>query len=149
MLTLPVIVIHLEQKGDATVSQKRAVMVSTLQQDSMQLYKRSWYNDKSTENNRHKLAQAIKTFTSSFTILRIGDRNPNNIMVTEDRQILHRNFRRLFDHDKKKFRINRHCQTTLSTPFPQKSKQVEIFQETCGKAYMPASLLTLLTTGKY
>ena len=106
------------------------------------------------------MAQAIKTFTSSFTILRIGDRHPNNIMVTEDRQILHRNFRRLFDHDKKKFRINRHCQTTLSTPFPQKSKQVVMFLETRarGKAYAPPRkpanplttvFTTMLPTGKF
>jgi len=148
--------------------QKRAGMVAALQLDSSQLYKWIRDNNKPTENNRDKLAQAIETFTNSCAgycvatfILGIGDRHPNNIMVTEDGQIFHIDFGHFLGHYKKKFGINRErVPFVLPDDFiyaisngsdnPQKSKQFEMFQETCGKAYMAlrkhANLLITLFT---
>ena len=147
-----------------------------LQLDSSQLYKWIRDNNKPTENNRDKLAQAIETFTNSCAgycvatfILGIGDRHPNNIMVTEDGQIFHIDFGHFLGHYKKKFGINRErVPFVLPDDFiyaisngsdnPQKSKQFEMFQETCGKAYMALRkhanlLITLFTmmlpTGKF
>ena len=76
--------------------QKRAGQIAALQLDSSQLYKWIRDNNKPTENNKDKLAQAIETFTASCAgycvatfILGIGDRHPDNIMVNEDGQIFH------------------------------------------------------------
>ena len=45
--------------------QKRAGQIAALQLDSSQLYKWIRDNNKPTENNKDKLAQAIETFTAS------------------------------------------------------------------------------------
>ena len=76
-----------------------------------QIQKRATTCDKPTKNNRDKLAQAaIETFTNlcasycdATYILGIGDRHPNNIIVTEDGQI----FGQFLGHYKKKFGINK------------------------------------------
>ena len=121
-----------------------------------------------SENNKHKLEQAIETFTNSCAgycvatfILGIGDRHPDNIMVNEDGQIFHIDFGHFLGHYKKKFGINRErVPFVLPDDFiyaisngsdnPQKSKAFERFQETCGKAYMAlrkhANLLITLFT---
>ena len=148
--------------------QKRGGRIAALQLDSSQLYKWIRDNNKPTENNKHKLEQAIETFTNSCAgycvatfILGIGDRHPDNIMVNEDGQIFHIDFGHFLGHYKKKFGINRErVPFVLPDDFiyaisngsdnPQKSKQFERFQETCGKAYMAlrkhANLLITLFT---
>ena len=88
--------------------QKRALMVTACSSTSDS---ETTTCDKPTKNNRDKLAQAaIETFTNSCPsyceathILGIGDRHPNNIIVTEDGQI----FGQFLGHHKKKFGINK------------------------------------------
>ena len=148
--------------------QKRGGRIAALQLDSSQLYKWIRDNNKPTENNKHKLEQAIETFTNSCAgycvatfILGIGDRHPDNIMVNEDGQIFHIDFGHFLGHYKKKFGINRErvpfvlpedfiYAISFGSDSPQKSKQFERFQETCGKAYMAlrkhANLLITLFT---
>lgn len=80
-------------------------------------------------------------------ILGIGDRNPDNIMVNEDGNIFHIDFGHFLGHFKKKFGINRErVPFVLTEDFlyviskgvenPTKSKDFQLFQELCGRAYL-------------
>jgi len=142
--------------------QREGGSFSALQVKNTQLYK--WI----TEKNKTKLEQAIETFTSSCAgycvatfILGIGDRHPDNIMVTEEGQIFHIDFGHFLGHWKKKFGISRErVPFVLPEDFiyvisngnenPKKSKEFDRFQETCGEAYMAlrkhANLLITLFT---
>merc|ERR1711970_457101 len=119
--------------------------------DSSQLYK--WIRDRNSKSS-DALDQAIQSFTLSCAgycvatfILGIGDRHPDNIMVSEDGQIFHIDYGHFLGHFKKKFGINRErVPFVLTDDFllviskgkdnPKKSDEFPRFQETCGKAYM-------------
>ncbi|XP_065568407.1 phosphatidylinositol 4,5-bisphosphate 3-kinase catalytic subunit alpha isoform-like [Artemia franciscana] len=142
--------------------QRQAGKLAAIQVDSTQLFK--WIKEK---NKGDKLKAAVESFTYSCAgycvatfILGIGDRNPDNIMVSENGQIFHIDFGHFLGHFKKKFGINRErVPFVLTEDFkrviafggdPIKSEEFQTFQELCGRAYMilrkHANLLITLFT---
>ena len=77
----------------------------------------------------------------------IGDRNPANIMISEDGNIFHIDFGHFLGHFKKKFGINRErvpfvltedflCVIAKGAENPRKSPEFQEFQKLCGRAYI-------------
>lgn len=128
---------------------------------STQLHK--WIKDRNPDD---KYEVAIENFTRSCAgyaiatfVLGIGDRHPDNIMVTEQGRVFHIDFGHFLDHRKKKFGINRErVPFVLTDDFiyvlakgaanPRNSPEFENFQRLCGQAYLcirkHASLLITL-----
>ncbi|ESO91490.1 hypothetical protein LOTGIDRAFT_205708 [Lottia gigantea] len=122
--------------------------IAAMQMDSSQLHR--WIK----ERNSDRYEQAIDAFTKSCAgycvatfVLGIGDRHPENIMVTEDGRVFHIDFGHFLDHKKKKFGINRErVPFVLTEDFirviakgvdqPIKQKEYVNFQELCSSAYM-------------
>lgn len=131
-----------------TAIQSRGGARAAIQMDSSQLYK--WIK----ENNPDRYEEAIDAFTRSCAgycvatfVLGIGDRHPENIMVTEKGQVFHIDFGHFLDHKKKKFGINRErVPFVLTEDFlrviakgsdqPTKQAGFKLFQELCCEAYM-------------
>lgn len=91
-----------------TSIQKSGGRMSTIQIDSSQLHR--WIK----ERNHDNYDEAIDRFTKSCAgysvltfVLGIADRNPDNIMVSEDGRIFHIDFGHFLGHFKRKFGINR------------------------------------------
>ncbi|KAK6177652.1 hypothetical protein SNE40_015711 [Patella caerulea] len=131
-----------------TSIQSRGGARAAIQMDSSQLHR--WIKEK----NADRYDQAIDTFTRSCAgycvatfVLGIGDRHPENIMVTESGQVFHIDFGHFLDHKKKKFGINRErVPFVLTEDFirviskgvdqPAKQKEYVKFQELCVSAYI-------------
>lgn len=91
-----------------TSIQKSGGRMAAIQIDSTHLHR--WIK----ERNHDNYDEAIERFTRSCAgysvltfVLGIADRNPDNIMVSEDGRIFHIDFGHFLGHFKKKFGINR------------------------------------------
>ncbi|XP_067658198.1 phosphatidylinositol 4,5-bisphosphate 3-kinase catalytic subunit alpha isoform-like [Haliotis asinina] len=131
-----------------TSIQSRGGTRAAIQMDSSQLHR--WIKEK----NADRYDQAIDAFTRSCAgycvatfVLGIGDRHPENIMVTEEGQVFHIDFGHFLDHKKKKFGINRErVPFVLTEDFirviakgadqPSKQEEYERFQKLCISAYV-------------
>ncbi|KAK7093438.1 phosphatidylinositol 4,5-bisphosphate 3-kinase catalytic subunit alpha isoform-like [Littorina saxatilis] len=131
-----------------TAIQSRGGTRAAVQLDSSQLHK--WIKEK----NPDRYEDAIDAFTRSCAgycvatfVLGIGDRHPENIMVTEGGQVFHIDFGHFLDHKKKKFGINRErVPFVLTEDFlrviakgsdqPAKQAGFKQFQELCCQAYL-------------
>lgn len=144
-----------------TSIQKSGGRMSTIQIDSSQLHR--WIK----ERNHDNYDEAIRKFTRSCAgysvltfVLGIADRNPDNIMVSEDGRIFHIDFGHFLGHFKKKFGINRErVPFVLTDDFLnviargsdiRKSSNFDTFRNLCGEAYLSLRrhsnlLITLFT----
>ncbi|KAL5015314.1 hypothetical protein ScPMuIL_009584 [Solemya velum] len=140
--------IEIVRKSETVMKiQKRGGTAGKLQADPAQLYK--WI----CENNKNNIDKAIETFTRSCAgycvatfILGIGDRHPDNIMVTEQGQVFHIDFGHFLNHRKKKFGIKRErVPFVLTSDFlrvickgaenPKDDPLFKSFEELCCRVY--------------
>lgn len=144
-----------------TSIQKSGGRMATIQIDSTQLHR--WIR----ERNHDNYDEAINRFTRSCAgysvltfVLGIADRNPDNIMVSEDGRIFHIDFGHFLGHVKKKFGINRErVPFVLTDDFlhviargsdVRKAGGFDSFRDLCGEAYVSLRrhsnlLITLFT----
>lgn len=143
-----------------TSIQKSGGRMATIQIDSTQLHR--WIKEQNYDN----YDEAIKRFTRSCAgysvltfVLGIADRNPDNIMVSEDGRIFHIDFGHFLGHFKKKFGINRErVPFVLTDDFlhviaggsDTGIANFEPFRQLCGEAYVTLRrhsnlLITLFT----
>lgn len=145
-----------------TSIQRSGGKMAAIQIDSTQLHR--WIKDR---NDGPAYDEAIEKFTRSCAgfsvltfVLGIADRNPDNIMVSEDGRIFHIDFGHFLGHFKKKFGINRErVPFVLTEDFLQVisrgsdvSKNIELdrFKQLCTDAYFKLRkhsnlLITLFT----
>lgn len=155
-------IIEVVNKAETITSiQKSGGRMATIQIDSSQLHR--WIK----ERNHDDYDEAIRKFTRSCAgysvltfVLGIADRNPDNIMVSEDGRIFHIDFGHFLGHFKKKFGINRErVPFVLTDDFlhviargsgVRKSSNFHTFRDLCGEAYVSLRrhsnlLITLFT----
>jgi len=130
-----------------TSIQRSGGRMATIQIDNTQLHR--WIKERNHEN----YDEAINRFTRSCAgysvltfVLGIADRNPDNIMVSEDGRIFHIDFGHFLGHFKKKFGINRErVPFVLTDDFlhviargsdVRKSGNFDTFRDLCGEAYV-------------
>lgn len=155
-------IIEVVNRAETIMSiQRSGGRMAAIQIDSTQLHR--WIK----ERNQGNYAEAIKRFTHSCAgfsvltfVLGIADRNPDNIMVSEDGRIFHIDFGHFLGHFKKKFGINRErVPFVLTDDFLhviahgedfRKSDDFFKFRQLCGDAYVTLRrhsnlLITLFT----
>jgi phosphatidylinositol-4,5-bisphosphate 3-kinase len=130
-----------------TSIQKSGGRMATIQIDSSQLHR--WIKERNLDN----YDEAIDRFTRSCAgysvltfVLGIADRNPDNIMVSEDGRIFHIDFGHFLGHFKRKFGINRErVPFVLTEDFlhviargsdVRRGNSFDSFRELCGDAYI-------------
>jgi hypothetical protein len=130
-----------------TSIQKSGGRMATIQIDSSQLHR--WIK----ERNHDNYDEAIDRFTRSCAgysvltfVLGIADRNPDNIMVSEDGRIFHIDFGHFLGHFKRKFGINRErVPFVLTEDFlhviargsdVRRGGSFDAFRNLCGDAYI-------------
>ncbi|GFS05073.1 phosphatidylinositol-4,5-bisphosphate 3-kinase catalytic subunit alpha isoform [Elysia marginata] len=131
-----------------TAIQSRGGALSSIQIDSSQLHK--WIREQNPDRYDHAIdvfKRSCAGYCVATFVLGIGDRHPENIMVTSEGQVFHIDFGHFLDHKKKKFGINRErVPFVLTEDFqrviargadkPSKHKGFKEFQELCGQAYL-------------
>ncbi|KAH9490074.1 Phosphatidylinositol 4,5-bisphosphate 3-kinase catalytic subunit alpha isoform [Bulinus truncatus] len=131
-----------------TAIQSRGGALSSIQIDSSQLHK--WIRDQNPDRYEHAIdlfKRSCAGYCVATFVLGIGDRHPENIMVTSEGQVFHIDFGHFLDHKKKKFGINRErVPFILTEDFgkviaegadkPAKHPGFKEFQELCCKAYL-------------
>lgn len=144
-----------------TSIQKSGGRMATIQIDSTHLHR--WIK----ERNHDNYDEAIRRFTRSCAgysvltfVLGIADRNPDNIMVSEDGRIFHIDFGHFLGHFKKKFGMNRErVPFVLTDDFlhviargsgSRNAESFESFRSLCDEAYVSLRrhsnlLITLFT----
>lgn len=130
-----------------TSIQKSGGRMATIQIDSSQLHR--WIKERNYDN----YDEAISRFTRSCAgysvltfVLGIADRNPDNIMVSEDGRIFHIDFGHFLGHFKRKFGINRErVPFVLTDDFlhvisrgsdVRRRGNFDAFRNLCGDAYI-------------
>ncbi|RUS87111.1 hypothetical protein EGW08_005111 [Elysia chlorotica] len=131
-----------------TAIQSKGGALSSIQIDSSQLHK--WIKEQNPDRYDHAIdvfKRSCAGYCVATFVLGIGDRHPENIMVTSEGQVFHIDFGHFLDHKKKKFGINRErVPFVLTEDFqrviargadkPSKHKGFKEFQELCGQAYL-------------
>lgn len=146
---LGVIEVVRRAKTVMTIQKQKGGMKATMQVDSSALLK--WL--KEMNQNTVQLDRAIENFAHSCAgycvatfILGIGDRHPDNIMVTDSGQMFHIDFGHFLGHFKKKFGITRErVPFVLTADFinviakgaenPGKTAEYVKFRQLCCSAY--------------
>ncbi|CAG5126160.1 unnamed protein product, partial [Candidula unifasciata] len=91
-----------------TAIQSQGGALSSIQIDSSQLHK--WIREKNPDRYEYSIElfkRSCAGYCVATFVLGIGDRHPENIMVTSEGQVFHIDFGHFLDHKKKKFGINR------------------------------------------
>ncbi|XP_067951586.1 phosphatidylinositol 4,5-bisphosphate 3-kinase catalytic subunit alpha isoform-like isoform X2 [Watersipora subatra] len=141
--------INVVQKAETVMHIQKSNLTNAMQLSSGQLHK--WLK----ENNPPEMYnRVIDNFTKSSVgytvatyVLGIGDRHPDNIMVTTDGKLFHVDFGHFLNHKKKKLGVNRERVPFVLTPDLINtiargvqngitSREFVRFQEMCGQAFL-------------
>ncbi|XP_055340022.1 phosphatidylinositol 4,5-bisphosphate 3-kinase catalytic subunit alpha isoform-like [Paramacrobiotus metropolitanus] len=131
------------------IQKQKGGMRATMQVDNFAVFK--WLKEMNQGTSQYE--RAVDNFTASCAgycvatfILGIGDRHPDNIMVTESGQMFHIDFGHFLGHFKKKFGITRERVPFVLTrdfinviakgsEYPERTTEYGRFKQLCCNAY--------------